>query len=103
MKTFNDLMVYTISITQPNHHNDTRRLILHTTHAIFLLNYDNGYQKLHTIVWVIPSTILIWHPWISSTKYHSWTQWDQGMPNEKIKTKWKCQVRTPHNRIFYSS
>jgi hypothetical protein len=38
-----------------------------------LLNYDNGYQKLHTVVLVIPSTILTWHPWISSTKYHSWT------------------------------
>jgi hypothetical protein len=33
MKTFNDLMVYTISITQPNHHNNTRRLILQTTQA----------------------------------------------------------------------
>jgi hypothetical protein len=58
MKTFNDLMVHTISITQPNHHNDIRRWILQTTQAKQLLNYDNGYQKLHTLVLVIPSTIL---------------------------------------------
>jgi len=33
MKTFIDLMVYTISITQPNHPNNTKILILQTTQA----------------------------------------------------------------------
>jgi hypothetical protein len=37
MKTFNDLMVYMISITQPNHDNDTRRLTLQTTQTIFFI------------------------------------------------------------------